>query len=130
MQTAVYVNRDGTMSFGEELDRLVGQMGVAFEIGPALNILEFRTDELKIAPPWGAGVPIRCRHRYIARGLGRTPTMAVLTRWNRLLTGFRPQVRRFSRHSEGCLQLETLPVQFRFEMPSFQRPNEISGSAS
>jgi hypothetical protein len=49
LPTTVYVFRDMGTSFGEELDRLIGQVVVAFQIGPEFNILKFRTDELKVS---------------------------------------------------------------------------------
>jgi hypothetical protein len=80
-------------------------------------------------PTCGWGRHPRCRHRYITLGLGRTPAIAVLIPWDRLTTGFRPQVRRFSLHSEGCLQLETLagPVLVRNVYPLTGVMQERSG---
>lgn len=46
---AVYVYRGDGVALGEELDRLVAQVGIAFEIGTEFNVVKFRTDELKVS---------------------------------------------------------------------------------
>ncbi len=49
LPTAVYVYRSAGVSLGEDLDRLVGQVVLAFHIGPEFNVLKFRTDEFKVS---------------------------------------------------------------------------------
>ncbi len=45
---AVYAYRGEGVSLGEKLERLVAQVGIAFQTGAELNVLKFRTDELKV----------------------------------------------------------------------------------
>lgn len=46
---ALYVFRDGARDFGAELNQLLAQLAVVFEIGPEFNLIKFRTDELKVS---------------------------------------------------------------------------------
>lgn len=46
---ALYVFRDATIDFGPELNRLLAQLVIVFEVGPAFNLIKFRTDELKMS---------------------------------------------------------------------------------
>lgn len=46
---AIYVYRDAGVSLGEELDRLVAQVGIAFQVGTEFNVVKFRTEELKVS---------------------------------------------------------------------------------
>lgn len=46
---ALYVVRDSTSDFGPELNQLLAQLAVVFEVGPQFNLIKFRTDELKLS---------------------------------------------------------------------------------
>jgi hypothetical protein len=46
---ALYVFRDDTSDFGVELNQLLAQLAVVFEVGPEFNLLKFRTEELKVS---------------------------------------------------------------------------------
>ncbi len=45
----VYVLRDEGSDFGPELNQLLAQLAVVFEVGPEFNLIKFRTDELKVS---------------------------------------------------------------------------------
>lgn len=49
LPAAVYVYRGAEVLLGENLDRLVGQVVLTFQIGSEFNVLKFRTDELKVS---------------------------------------------------------------------------------
>lgn len=49
LPTAVYVYHDAGTSLGPELDRLIQQAVITFQIAPSWNVLKFRTDELKVS---------------------------------------------------------------------------------
>jgi len=46
---ALYVARDEGSDFGPELNQLLAQLAVVFEVGPEFNLIKFRTDELKVS---------------------------------------------------------------------------------
>jgi len=46
---ALYVARDTGSDFGPELNQLLAQLAVVFEVGPEFNLIKFRTDELKVS---------------------------------------------------------------------------------
>jgi hypothetical protein len=46
---ALYVARDEASDFGPELNQLLAQLAVVFEVGPEFNLIKFRTDELKLS---------------------------------------------------------------------------------
>src|SRR5262249_43393410 len=43
------VARDAISDFGPELNQLLAQLVVVFEVGPEFNLIKFRTDELKVS---------------------------------------------------------------------------------
>ena len=49
LHRAHYVFRDQASDFGQELNQLMAQLAVVFEVGPAFNLIKFRTDELKVS---------------------------------------------------------------------------------
>lgn len=46
---ALYVAREGGSDFGPELNQLLAQLAVLFELGPEFNLIKFRTDEMKVS---------------------------------------------------------------------------------
>lgn len=46
---ALYVVRDGVRDVGAELNQLLAQLVVVFEVGPEFNPIKFRTDELNVS---------------------------------------------------------------------------------
>lgn len=46
---AFYVFRSEQADFGQELNQLLAQLAVVFQVGPEFNLIKFRTDELKVS---------------------------------------------------------------------------------